>query len=251
MYSLTSVPSNVQPNFNVCPTDPVDVVVRDDDKRARATMRWGIIPYWWSKPLKAMRMATFNARAESIAEKPMFRDSFKQRRCLMPATGYYDWHDTPEGKQPYYFTRADGEVMTIAAIHDGWTDLETGEKVRSVRWSSPSRTSSWPRRGPYPRDMLELARGDQIVKRPRQCREVFGRSQVRLGPVWIASSESDLAAELSQELCHFVQWNGYRHSSQALRCLGQFGGIGGSSWSASGPAPPCLGRQRGYAGLFG
>jgi putative SOS response-associated peptidase YedK len=95
-------------------------------------MRWGIIPYWWNKPLKAMRMATFNARAETVAEKPMFRDSFKLRRCLMPASGYYEWQDTPERKQPYYFTRADGEVMTFAAIQDGWNDPESGEKIRSV-----------------------------------------------------------------------------------------------------------------------
>jgi putative SOS response-associated peptidase YedK len=68
--------------------------------------------------VKDMRLATFNARAESIATKPMFRDSFQRRRFLMPASGYYEWEDTPNGKQPYYFTRRDGEVMTFAAIHD-------------------------------------------------------------------------------------------------------------------------------------
>ena len=78
-----------------------------------------------------MRLATFNARAETVAEKPMFRDSFKRRRCLMPASGYYEWKTTPEGKQPYYFTRRDGAVMTIAAIQDAWVDPATGEPVRS------------------------------------------------------------------------------------------------------------------------
>ena len=61
----------------------------------------------------------------------MFRDSFKRRRCLMPASGYYEWKTTPEGKQPYYFTRLDGAVMTIAAIQDAWVDPATGEPVRS------------------------------------------------------------------------------------------------------------------------
>ena len=61
----------------------------------------------------------------------MFRDSFKSRRCLMPASGYYEWHDTPEGKQPYYFTRRDGQVMTIAAIHDAWSDPHEAEKLWS------------------------------------------------------------------------------------------------------------------------
>jgi len=78
-----------------------------------------------------MRLATFNARAETIAEKPMFRDSFKRRRCLMPVAGYYEWATTPEGKQPYYFTRRDGRVMTVAAIQDGWVDPATRESVRS------------------------------------------------------------------------------------------------------------------------
>jgi putative SOS response-associated peptidase YedK len=76
-------------------------------------------------------MATFNARAETVAEKSMFRDSFKQRRCLMPATGYYEWHDTPEGKQPYYFTRRDGQVMTIAAIQDVWRYSPSDDPIRS------------------------------------------------------------------------------------------------------------------------
>ena len=131
MYSLTSTPSNIQPSFNVCPTDTVDVVVRGDDKRVLVPMRWGLIPGWWKKPLKEMRVATFNARAETIAEKPMFRDSFKHRRCLMPASGCYEWLGAPDGKQPFYFTRADGGVMTIAAIQDAWNDPETGERVRS------------------------------------------------------------------------------------------------------------------------
>jgi putative SOS response-associated peptidase YedK len=94
-------------------------------------MRWDIVPYWWSKPLKDMRMATFNARAETIGEKPMFKAAFQKRRCLMPVSGYYEWHDTPDGKQPYYFTRQDGKVMTIAALWDHWKDRANGATLRS------------------------------------------------------------------------------------------------------------------------
>ena len=83
------------------------------------------------KPLKEMRLATFNARAETVAEKPMFRDSFKKRRCLIPVSGYYEWTDTPEGKQPYYFTRRVGKVMMIAGIQDVWNDSESRERIRS------------------------------------------------------------------------------------------------------------------------
>jgi putative SOS response-associated peptidase YedK len=72
-------------------------------------MRWGLIPYWWNKTLKEMRLTTFNARAETVATKPMFRDAFKSKRCLIPASGYYEWHNAPGGTQPYYFTRRDGQ----------------------------------------------------------------------------------------------------------------------------------------------
>ena len=71
-------------------------------------MRWGLIPSWWSKPLKEIKLATFNARVETIRDKPMFRRGFKRTRCLIPASGYYEWHDAPDGKQPYYFTAAMG-----------------------------------------------------------------------------------------------------------------------------------------------
>jgi putative SOS response-associated peptidase YedK len=94
-------------------------------------MRWGLVPSWWSKPLKEMRMATFNARAETVAEKPMFRDAFKKQRCLIPASGCYEWQDTPSGKQPYYFTRRDGQVMTIAGLWSNWKDKTTGEDFKS------------------------------------------------------------------------------------------------------------------------
>jgi putative SOS response-associated peptidase YedK len=130
MYSLVSPASNLQPRFNICPTTNVDVVIRGEGQRSLVPMRWGLIPGWWKKPLKEMRLATFNARAETVAEKPMFRDSFKRRRCLMPASGYYEWKTTPEGKQPYYFTRRDGAVMTIAAIQDAWVWRLRLERLR-------------------------------------------------------------------------------------------------------------------------
>src|SRR5665811_1699335 len=66
MYSLVSPASNLQPRFNICPTTNVDVVIRGDDQRALVPMRWGLIPGWWKKPLTEMRLATFNARAETV-----------------------------------------------------------------------------------------------------------------------------------------------------------------------------------------
>jgi putative SOS response-associated peptidase YedK len=132
LYWLTmAAPSNLQPRYNICPTDTIDVVVSGSGESMLVPMRWGLVPGWWKKPLKDMKVATFNARSDTIADKPMFRDSFKRRRCLIPASGYYEWVTTPEGKQPYYFTRRDGQVITIAGLQDGWTDPQSGERLRS------------------------------------------------------------------------------------------------------------------------
>jgi putative SOS response-associated peptidase YedK len=131
MYNLFPSATNLQPRYNVCPTTTIDTVISRKGKRELIHMRWGLVPSWWKKSLKEMKVATFNARAETVTEKSMFRESFKRRRCLVPVSGYYEWADTPEGKQPYYFTRRDGGTMTIAAIQDGWVDPVTREAVPS------------------------------------------------------------------------------------------------------------------------
>jgi putative SOS response-associated peptidase YedK len=78
-----------------------------------------------------MKLATFNARIETVTEKPMFRGAFQRTRCLIPASGYYEWHDTPDGKQPYYFTRRDGAPIALASLWDEWPDRQAGETIRS------------------------------------------------------------------------------------------------------------------------
>jgi putative SOS response-associated peptidase YedK len=121
---------NLQPHYNICPTTTIDAVIPYFDQYELVPMRWGLIPNWWSKPIKEMKLATFNARAETVAEKPIFRDSFKRRRCLIPASGYYEWQTTPEGKQ-YYYTRRDGQPITMAGIYDCWTNKESNETLKS------------------------------------------------------------------------------------------------------------------------
>src|SRR5262249_50146141 len=114
------------------PTDNVDAVIARDDSRVLQPMRWGLVPWHWKKPLKQLRLATFNARVETVATKPMFRDAFKRHRCLIPASGYYEWQDTPDGKQPWYFTAADGStVLTMAGLWDRWANVETKEQLLS------------------------------------------------------------------------------------------------------------------------
>jgi putative SOS response-associated peptidase YedK len=73
------------------------VVTDRDGERDLVRMRWGLVPRWWSKPLKELRMATFNARAETVETKPVFRDAFKRSRCLIPMPGYYELQNTLTG----------------------------------------------------------------------------------------------------------------------------------------------------------
>jgi len=137
MLSVGFPQSNMQPNYNHCPTDPTSTILLRDGKRVFERMRWGLIPQWWSKPLKELRLATFNARAETIDTKPFFRGAFKRNRCLIPVSGYYEWHyDEPENKkkkpQPYYFTARDGSpILTAAGLWDEWKDRQSGETIRS------------------------------------------------------------------------------------------------------------------------
>jgi len=102
LYGLTGAARNLQAHYNIAPTDTIDVVRPDDGGASElVSMRWGLIPYWWKKPVKQLP-ATFNARAEGVASKPMFRDAFKRHRCIIPASGYYEWIARPDGKQPYF-----------------------------------------------------------------------------------------------------------------------------------------------------
>jgi putative SOS response-associated peptidase YedK len=123
---------NLQPRYNVCPTTDIDTVISRRGRRELMTMRWGLVPFWWNKPLEELRAATFNARAETVMTKPFFREPFQRSRCLIPVSGYYEWQDTPNGKQPWYFTRRDGAPsLTIAGLWDEWKNRETGELLRS------------------------------------------------------------------------------------------------------------------------
>src|SRR5271154_3433951 len=140
LYRLTlgPAPHNFQPRFNVCPTTTIDTIVAPEGERRLERMRWGLIPSWWSKPLKELKLATFNARAETVATKPFFRGPFKRTRCLIPVSGYYEWQDTPGGKQPWYFTARDGSpALTIAGLWDEWPDKATGEKLKSCTMIIP------------------------------------------------------------------------------------------------------------------
>lgn len=113
---------NFEPRYNVCPTQQVDVITQFSGEKSRSfsQMRWGLAPFFWKKTLKELP-ATFNARAETVAEKPMFRTAFKEgKRCIIPASGYFEWTGEKGHKQPHYFTRRDGGIIGIAGLWDAW-----------------------------------------------------------------------------------------------------------------------------------
>jgi putative SOS response-associated peptidase YedK len=130
LYRLTCPPANIEPRYNIAPTTTTDVVVPHEASRDLISMRWGLIPSWWKKTTKEVP-STFNARAETVVSKPMFRTAFKRGRCLIPASGYYEWQPTPGGKQPYYISAADHSPLSMAGLWDQWTGVEKGARVQS------------------------------------------------------------------------------------------------------------------------
>lgn len=107
--------------FNIAPTSGIAVVRQDQDaERELVELRWGLIPVR-AKPDSKLPLM-INARAETVASKSSYRSAFKTRRCIVPATGYYEWKKLPDGtKQPYYFTLANGEQIAFGAIWEGET----------------------------------------------------------------------------------------------------------------------------------
>jgi len=92
-------------------------------------MRWGLIPSWWTKTERDVP-STFKVHARGLTE-PIFRSAFKRNRCIIPASGYFQWKTVPTGQQCYYLSAADGGVLSIAGVWDEWTNIQTGAIVPS------------------------------------------------------------------------------------------------------------------------
>jgi putative SOS response-associated peptidase YedK len=110
------------PRYNIAPTQPIPVIRQNPKEPARelSLLRWGLIPSWAKDSSAAAKM--INARSETAATKPAFRDALKSRRCLIPADGFYEWVRTERQKQPYCFEVNGGELFAFAGIWDGWKD---------------------------------------------------------------------------------------------------------------------------------
>ena len=133
LYGLTNLDfkPNLPPRYNLAPTQDGPIVRRaETGARELAVARWGLIPAWAKEASIGARM--INARAEGVADKPAFRAAFRRRRCLVPASGFYEWQAQGRGaKQPYYITLADGGAMTFAGLWERWTDPAAQRPVES------------------------------------------------------------------------------------------------------------------------
>jgi putative SOS response-associated peptidase YedK len=115
--------------FNVAPTDEAAVVVQRDERRAIAAYRWGLIPHWAEDPKIGNRM--FNARAETLATSPAFRDAFRKRRCLVPVDSFYEWQREGKVRKPFRIVGADAGPLALAGLWSGWRHPETGNVLRT------------------------------------------------------------------------------------------------------------------------
>jgi putative SOS response-associated peptidase YedK len=129
-FSVDDVRVDALPaSWNIAPTDRVYAIAEHGDRRQLGAFSWGLLP-WWAKDRK-MAARTINARAESIATKPAFRDSFIEKRCIIPADGFYEWERKDRGKLPHFIAAAKGEPLALAGLWSSWRDPETEERVRT------------------------------------------------------------------------------------------------------------------------
>lgn len=116
----------LQARYNIAPTQPVPVVRENPaGKREVVLLRWGLVPGWSQGPDN--RYSMINARAETVASKPAYRNALRYRRCLIPADGFYEWRAASDGKQPYVLRAADRVPLALAGLWEHWQDDQGNE----------------------------------------------------------------------------------------------------------------------------
>jgi len=120
---------NFPPRHNIAPTQPIPVVMVENDARHFHLMRWGFVPSWTKDPRKMTLL--INARSETVRDKPAFKNAMKRRRCLVPADGYYEWQVSSGRKRPYFIRRRDGHPFGLAALAETWIG-PNGEELDTV-----------------------------------------------------------------------------------------------------------------------
>jgi len=127
LFAVDHIAMEIQPRYNIAPGQPVLAVVQHD-RRSLQAFRWGLVPSWAKDARIGNRM--INARAETLGEKPAFRAAFRRRRCLIPASGFYEWRKTGARRQPLYIRSRDGHVLALAGLWEEWLSPD-GEPLRT------------------------------------------------------------------------------------------------------------------------
>ena len=117
----------VKPRFNIAPSQPAPIVLRSSPNHLEM-MRFGLVPAWAKEEKSGLKL--INARVETVRTKPMFKRLLVKHRCLVPATGFYEWKSTDEGKVPHYIHRKDNHYFSFAGLYDRWHSPE-GETISS------------------------------------------------------------------------------------------------------------------------
>ena len=112
------VPAQFAPRYNAAPTQNLPVIINPEGERSLQLFRWGLVPKWADDPAIGNKM--INARAETIAQKPSFKEAYRKRRCLVLSDGYYEWQATASGKQPMRFVLGDGDPFAFAGLWETW-----------------------------------------------------------------------------------------------------------------------------------
>lgn len=130
LFGVSDAALSVIPQYNIAPTD-LAAVIRpgDDGARELAMLRWGLLPFWAKDRKMAARM--INARSETVTQKPAFRAAFRERRCIVPADGFYEWTGRAGHKQPWFISRSDDTPIGFAGLWERWRDRDSDEPVET------------------------------------------------------------------------------------------------------------------------
>ena len=132
----TKVAIKAPPQAIIRPTDRASVIRKGSGGLEEANLRWGLIPSWAKDP--KIGVQCINARAETISEKPSFREAFQKRRCLVPADGFWEWETIGKKKIPWKFTRPDGEEFCLAGLWEAWNSPEGILETFTIITTSPN-----------------------------------------------------------------------------------------------------------------
>ena len=125
-FNIRTIDSDIIPNYNVAPTQEILTIVKYDNENKLEKFHWGLVPFWAKDISIGSRM--INARAETVSQKPSFRNAFKKRRCLIPADGFYEWKGEKGHKQPYYVSTPSDKPFAFAGLWESWTNKESDEE---------------------------------------------------------------------------------------------------------------------------